>query len=428
MVYAYLRTSGEINPDDSIDNQRKFIEEYADEHNLEVIEYLIDEKKTGMNENRESFQRLKKLVKSNMVGLILVPYFDRLGRNQFELALFLMQLKARGIECISIGENKRLSGMTETEIVNISSTAEVENRNRTERLKNARQNLTEQGIHAVGRVPIGYKKNKEGKLIKSNDAKFVQEVFLKFIELKSVSKVTKFLQGQEKWQHINISKSFIHRILERKNYTGYLYRPERDEKGNLRYIQLSHQKHQEIISEETFNQVYQILNKKESGSKKRQRNFYPFSGIIFCGRCLNKLYPLNEAYNCKVCKLRCMMKYLDPLLIGFLISQEPPSTQGNKEELEQQVERIKDSQAQLEVQYATLKISKWSFEERMFKLGEEMKNLYKSHKEKLYDVQPFSMLIKEQDYVSLKKEMIRREIKIKVNKKSKQEFTLDLMD
>lgn len=53
--------------------------------------------KTGLNQNREGFQKLLTLIEKDLVEVILVPYFDRIGRNDFEVSLFLMKLKKRGI-------------------------------------------------------------------------------------------------------------------------------------------------------------------------------------------------------------------------------------------------------------------------------------------------------------------------------------------
>ncbi|MBE4907099.1 recombinase family protein [Bacillus luteolus] len=94
--HAYLRTSGEINPADSIDNQRFFIEDYGLAHGIEIVEYLVDEKRTGTNQNRTSFQKLLILINNGLVDIILVTTFDRLGRNNIELALFLIKLKSLG--------------------------------------------------------------------------------------------------------------------------------------------------------------------------------------------------------------------------------------------------------------------------------------------------------------------------------------------
>lgn len=116
-IYVYLRTSGEVNPDHSIQTQKRLVDRYAKKHGLEIVEYLIDEKKTGLNQNREGFQKLLTLIEKDLVEVILVPYFDRIGRNDFEVSLFLMKLKKREIECISVGEQKFLSMMGEQEIV-----------------------------------------------------------------------------------------------------------------------------------------------------------------------------------------------------------------------------------------------------------------------------------------------------------------------
>lgn len=121
-IYAYLRTSGEINPTESIHHQKRFVERYASCYDLEVTDFIIDEKKTGLHQNREGFQKLITLIDKGLVDVLIVPYFDRIGRNDFEVSLFLMKLKKKGIECISVGEGKKLSEMGEQEIVQVAWT------------------------------------------------------------------------------------------------------------------------------------------------------------------------------------------------------------------------------------------------------------------------------------------------------------------
>ena len=68
-VIAYLRLSKEDGDDESssITNQRKILQDYADKHNMEIVEFYIDDGYSGYTMSRPDFNRLKADLNNNKV-------------------------------------------------------------------------------------------------------------------------------------------------------------------------------------------------------------------------------------------------------------------------------------------------------------------------------------------------------------------------
>ncbi len=84
-IYARLSREDENkidgnNDSRSIDNQIKFLTEYAIENNFEIQDVYIDDGYTGANLNRPEFQRLINDAKRKRFNILLVKDLSRLGR------------------------------------------------------------------------------------------------------------------------------------------------------------------------------------------------------------------------------------------------------------------------------------------------------------------------------------------------------------
>ena len=74
--------SGESN---SIQNQKKYLEEYARQHGLRNIRHFYDDGYSGTNFNRPGFAALLEEVEAGRVETLVVKDLSRLGRNYIEV-------------------------------------------------------------------------------------------------------------------------------------------------------------------------------------------------------------------------------------------------------------------------------------------------------------------------------------------------------
>ncbi|MFD1736945.1 recombinase family protein [Bacillus salitolerans] len=423
----YGRTSNRLNPVDSIPAQKRMVERYAKRHGIEITDYVVDEMKTGTNQNRPGFQKLLQLVEENLVDVIIVAYFDRLGRNSIQMSMFLMKLKQKGIECISVGQDKKLSQMSERDIVQESIYADEENRNRTSRLKASQKSSLKKGEYTHSRVPLGYDKNEERKLIPNQDAEFIRLVFDLFLKFKNVSDVVKHLKDNDQWNNQSISNSNIWNILSNKVYLGNLYMNEKNESGEMVQTLYSPNSHEAIVEEETFERVQTLL-----GTMKRQKAknyFHLFSGILVCMNCGDQLSGSVDKYVCrnKDCKTNILKKQIEPSLLNYLLTIGEDETK-IKEKYKRKISAIQKQQKKQEEDFAISKISLDRLNERLFLLDEQMHMAYEIYMKEAFKLGNYKELIKNNQLTELKEAMENRGLKIGVNKLDKKTFDFTMIE
>jgi len=152
-VYGYIRVSTEKQ---DLTRQRNTIYEFADKNNIE-IEKIFEDKKTGLNFNREQYQELvNNLLEKD--DTVIIASLDRLGRNKEELKkqinIITKKRKAKLIivnsPLLTNGINKEITDST-TKLVQeltfnllfefLTTMAEFEVNEKKDRIKNGIDNM-----------------------------------------------------------------------------------------------------------------------------------------------------------------------------------------------------------------------------------------------------------------------------------------------
>jgi len=93
--------SGESN---SILNQRRLLEEYAERNGFTNCVSIADDGYSGTNFQRPGWTELMEKVEAGEVSTILVKTMDRIGRDYLRVGLFREEIKERGVRVISVTE------------------------------------------------------------------------------------------------------------------------------------------------------------------------------------------------------------------------------------------------------------------------------------------------------------------------------------
>ena len=105
-VVGYCRFSSSNQREESITAQKRFISMYADNHNMEIVDWYADHAKTGKTVDRPEFQRLLADVKNHPeFQAIIVHKFDRFSRNTEDTLHYKNLFRDYGVDVISISEN-----------------------------------------------------------------------------------------------------------------------------------------------------------------------------------------------------------------------------------------------------------------------------------------------------------------------------------
>lgn len=101
--YGYGRYSSDLQTEASIEQQKAEIEEYATKNNITIIDYYIDEAKSGKKSTRENFQAMiTNACKNKNVQAILVWKTDRFARNTMDNLIYRSKLFNCGVKLISV--------------------------------------------------------------------------------------------------------------------------------------------------------------------------------------------------------------------------------------------------------------------------------------------------------------------------------------
>ena len=94
----------------AIEVQKSDIEAYSKDHDIEIVEYLVDHAGTGIKEPRPELDRILGGMLEEGVQAVLVASTDRLASNVKTYLLYRMQMSQKGYEVVCIEKNSGETG------------------------------------------------------------------------------------------------------------------------------------------------------------------------------------------------------------------------------------------------------------------------------------------------------------------------------
>ena len=289
LAYGYCRYSSDLQTEASIEQQKAEIEEYSAKNGITILDYYVDEAKSGKKSTRENFQQMiSDACKYKKVQAILVWKTDRFARNTVDNLMFRRQLSKYGVRLISITQpisdetpegklmNTLLAGMDEYYIENLASN-----------VKRALKSNAKESLFNGGIPPLGYDVIDKKYVINEHEAEAVRKIF--DMKLKGYSLIDISLElnklGYKTKRGTEFKKNSIYDLLKNEKYIGnYIY--GKGTKENHREIREDMVRHvgtiPAIISEEVF---YKVNKRKEAKTSTASKNFYLLTGLIKCGKC-----------------------------------------------------------------------------------------------------------------------------------------------
>lgn len=319
-IAIYSRKSKFTGKGDSIENQiikcKQFIQ-FKFDIDPENVEIFIDEGFSGKNENRPRYQDMIKKVKNKEIDSIIIYRLNRLGRNARDIHN-TMQM-CTDLDCIIYSATEGFDSSTSfgRAIIGIlASLAQLEREDIASNVKENMYNLAKAGRWLGGQSPLGFDGTRElyidenGKersitKLKPNveELKLVKLIYDKYIELKSLSQVSKWaltnnFRGKNGG---NLGKSAINAILQNPVYVksnedvlkylsdnGYEVCGNAYGNGILRYAKESEciaatGKHKGIIDATTWLEIQDIIKKNtEKAPRMGKTNTALLTGILKC--------------------------------------------------------------------------------------------------------------------------------------------------
>ncbi|MDB5180606.1 MAG: site-specific recombinase [Candidatus Saccharibacteria bacterium] len=307
---AYLRISDKKQIEgESPVTQRTAIEKYADENNINIVEWFYDEAKSGKNTDREELQNLIKYATKNSRKIDLMLVY-KLNRGSRDASSYYSGLKMI-LEALEIGIRSASEPMVDDTAIGrflegmIVLNAQLDNEVKGSTTKDNMRSLAMQGYWQHGPL-LGYNKhtifNNVGKprpsLIPDATAPIIVKVLERFAEgdinpmqlhkfaLELGLKTKPYTRKDgTRVPPKAIGKNGMYMILKRPEYAGYVH-------DSFTNYELVEGQHDSLISKELFEHNQKLLNKKEKvkDSYSKHNPIYPLKEVLLCLGCRKPLY------------------------------------------------------------------------------------------------------------------------------------------
>lgn len=294
----YIRVSSKIQQENlSLDMQLFKCKEYCQKNNFDIIEIFCDVE-SGGHDDREQFNKLLSIISEKKFDFVVVYEISRISRKMSTGAKFFEELERYQIGFISLKEN-----ITNRMLLNIYlSIADNYRIEASERKKSNNLARLKQGLKGSGIAPLGYKYEKGKFVVDEEKVELVNNIFLSYIETKSVIGVSR---------QFGLSEAGVRHLLENRTYIGEL--PHGRTLYNLygdkveSKLQFFKGQHEAIVPLEIFEEVQKIRRMSyKTYSSKDYKAIILFSGIVKC-TCGGKMHQCNASkekavyYKCNSC-------------------------------------------------------------------------------------------------------------------------------
>ncbi len=264
----------------SLDAQREACEAYIKSQMHEgwvlIKKEYNDGGYSGGTMNRPAFQELLLDIEEDKIDIVVVYKVDRLTRSLMVFSKIIDTFDKHKTSFVSITQQfNTTTSMGRLTLNILLSFAQFEREVTGERIRDKIAASKKKGMWMGGIPPLGYKKENKKLLIEENESQKVKLIYEKYLELKSVPKLMKWLKKENIRTRADkeFYKGELYHILSNKVYIGKIIHKENVYEGE----------HNGIIDEITFERVQKLLyeNKvdKICGTKCSSNSL--LTGLIF---------------------------------------------------------------------------------------------------------------------------------------------------
>jgi site-specific DNA recombinase len=283
-VYTRVSTDSGLEQDfNSLDNQREASEAYIKSQAHEgwrlAREHYDDGGFSGGSMERPALQKLLEDVKAGKLDVIVVYKVDRLTRSLADFAKLVELFDAHRVSFISVTQAfNTTTSMGRLTLNMLLSFAQFEREITGERIRDKVAASKRKGIWMGGAVPLGYRVEDRALHVIESEAKFIRNLFRRYLELGSVVRLKTALDAENVRSPVRtsrtgrrtggapISRGHLYWILSNPIYIGQLRHKEQIHNGL----------HPPIIDLETWEHVQQRLASQTRARRVAQPDDHSF--------------------------------------------------------------------------------------------------------------------------------------------------------
>lgn len=310
VAVGYCRVSTDGQREESLDNQQREIQKYADEKGIKIIEWYKDHGFSGTTKKRPAFERMIKDSEQEKFSLVLVWKLDRFSRDLYVSAEAKHDLKKNGVSVFSVIE--RIDNTPEGKMIETMFEA-VAQYYVGNLARNVLGGMKENALNGLsnGSCTYGYKlapktdecgniikkKGKGGKekivntyVIDPENAAAVKLMFQMTLQGYDRNAILKRLKelGYKNARGKDFNATNPDKILRNERYTG-VYTFEFNKGKQVNYMPIETIRNEgglpKIIEREEYEAVQKILDARKHKPNSHSLVDYLLTGKVVCANC-----------------------------------------------------------------------------------------------------------------------------------------------
>jgi len=277
-LYARKSSESEEQQVQSIDDQIRVMKKIAESNGYTIVWIFTESKSAKAPYERTEFYKMIERIKDNEAEWIIAWKLDRLTRNPIDTGTIQYMLQKWDLSLIHT--NDRIYNPVDSWLL-FSVESGMSNQYIMDLVKNVRRGLNSKYLKGIrpSRVPLWYLNDKENRIIKDDEERFMLIRRLWDMMLSGNYNPSKILTiandemwiRQRNWN--KMTRSGIYFLFNNIFYTGHFKFEGSIKKGI----------HTPMISLEEYDRVQMLLWKR--GTTRPQNKEFSFTGLIECGAC-----------------------------------------------------------------------------------------------------------------------------------------------
>ena len=310
----------------SIWSQKVMLKQFAESNGIAIYDYYVDDGYSGTNFERPSFKKMITDIENGKINCVITKDLSRLGRNYLQSGAYIeMYFPQKNIRYIAITDGIDTLNSNQNDIMPFKNILnEMYAKDTSKKVKSAIQSRMREGTYIGSKAPFGYLKDPDNKrrLIIDEKTKPIIELIYKLclegkgtqlisqeLMKRKIPRPSAFVENAEKLYGLTEENKYqwSHRmvlnVLRDPVYCGNMARNKRPtlsfKNSKRMYIPKSDyiyakDTHEGIVSEEIWEQVQTMIDKRKCNNKKGLYYDNIFQGLVRCPKCGYALTPKTD--------------------------------------------------------------------------------------------------------------------------------------
>lgn len=372
-LYERLSRDDEMQGEsNSIVNQKRYLEEYAQAQGFKNIRHFTDDGYSGTNFKRPGFQEMIAAIEAGEIDVVCVKDLSRFGRDYLKVGFYTeIMFPEKGVRFIAINNSVDSANPTEndfTPFLNIMN--EWYAKDTSNKIRAIFRSRMQDGKRCSGAIPYGYRRDPEDKnhlLIDEEAAKVVRRIYQMVIDgmgsqaianqltADNVLIPSAYLEQSEHGESHNHSYhdpcrwncTAVSYILDKQEYMGHTvlgkticenFKAKKRRKARPDELIIFENTHEPIIDAETWHLV-QKLRRRTRRKLANGSYSHRLSGLVYCADCGKRLsysspqsqhrpdgktYDADSSFRCPTYKSmygECTMHYIKSSTLDKLVDE-----------------------------------------------------------------------------------------------------------